>query len=183
MNPPTPSRGRRRRHPSSEDALADVAMRYLKRFPTTAKRLAEFLRRKMGDAVTDGACDQREASLWVDAVVQRMMRARVLDDGRWAASRARVLHRRGRPLTLIKRDLAHHGVAGPLIADALGELAEEHPDGDLAAAQALARRRRLGPWAPPEERRAKRERHLAALARAGFSFDLARRVIDAAPGV
>ena len=183
MSPATPSRGRRRRLPGTEDELADLALRYLERFPTTAKRLGDFLRGKIQDAVAEGACDPVVARPWVDAVVARMIRARVLDDGQWAASRARVLHRRGRPRQVIARDLGSHGLASGVVAEALALLEEEEPEGDLAAAQALARRRRLGPWAPPEERRAKRERHLAALARAGFSFDLARRVIDAASGV
>ena len=45
------------------------------------------------------------------------------------------------------------------------------------AAHALARRRKLGPYRPGE-RSAYREKDLAALARAGFSFGIAREVID-----
>ena len=183
MSPPTTTRGRRRQLPRSEDELADFALRYLERFPTTATRLADFLRRKMADAVAEGACDAHQLTLWVAAVVQRMIRARVLDDGEWAASRVRVLHRRGRSRPLIARDLAQHGLDQAVIGAAMRQLEVDHAEPDLEAALALARRRRLGPWAPPERRREHRERHLAALARAGFSFDLARRVIDAAPTV
>ncbi|MHA1114431.1 MAG: regulatory protein RecX, partial [Alphaproteobacteria bacterium] len=50
---------------------------------------------------------------------------------------------------------------------------------DLAAAIAYARRRRLGPWRVAAARAERRERDLAALARAGFNYDLARRVVDA----
>jgi regulatory protein len=42
----------------------------------------------------------------------------------------------------------------------------------------VARRRRLGPYRPAE-RATFREKDLAALARAGFGFALARSVIDA----
>ena len=48
------------------------------------------------------------------------------------------------------------------------------------AAVALARRRRLGPYRPDNERKDKRARDLAAMARAGFDYDVARKVIDAA---
>ena len=58
-------------------------------------------------------------------------------------------------------------------------LGEEDDAAELEAARALARRRRLGPWRGPAERAARREKDLAALARAGFGLDLARQVIDA----
>ncbi len=50
---------------------------------------------------------------------------------------------------------------------------------DPAAALACARRRRLGPYRPPTERKPKREKDLASLARAGFAYDIARRVVEA----
>ena len=48
------------------------------------------------------------------------------------------------------------------------------------AAAALARRRRLGPFRPAKDRKDRRARDLAAMARAGFDYDLAKKVIDAA---
>ncbi|PKN57876.1 MAG: hypothetical protein CVU56_08590 [Deltaproteobacteria bacterium HGW-Deltaproteobacteria-14] len=173
----TPNR-RQRRLPASEDALAELAVAYLERFPTTAARAALYLGRKTGEAVAEGLCSPSDAQAWVVAVVQRMKRARVLDDRRWAESRARVLHRRGRALRVIRRDLVTHGVEPELVEGALDALAEEHGDVELSAARALARRRRLGPFAQPHQRAELRERHLAVLARAGFSFTVARRVID-----
>ena len=41
------------------------------------------------------------------------------------------------------------------------------------------RRRRLGPWRPEAARDGTRQRDIAAMARAGYYPDLARRVIDA----
>jgi regulatory protein len=47
------------------------------------------------------------------------------------------------------------------------------------AAIALARRRRFGPFRPDKDRKDRRLRDLAAMARAGFAFDIAKKVIDA----
>jgi regulatory protein len=50
----------------------------------------------------------------------------------------------------------------------------------LAAAAAYARRRRLGPFRRvPEERAERRQKDLAALARRGFGYGVAKQVIDA----
>ena len=59
------------------------------------------------------------------------------------------------------------------------EVTDELPDPELAAVIAYARRRRLGPWAPAEVRAGRQERDLAALARAGFSYRVARMVVEA----
>ena len=44
----------------------------------------------------------------------------------------------------------------------------------------MARRRRLGPYRPAEARKDQRLRDLATMARAGFAYDVARKVVDAA---
>jgi regulatory protein len=64
------------------------------------------------------------------------------------------------------------------IAAALSSLAEAG-ETDLRAALRFAKRRRLGPFRTPKERATRRERDLAALGRAGFSYEVARAVVDA----
>ncbi len=53
------------------------------------------------------------------------------------------------------------------------------PQREQRAAAALARRRRLGPYRAAEDRKDHRLRDLAAMARAGFAYDVAKKVIDA----
>ena len=50
---------------------------------------------------------------------------------------------------------------------------------ELAAAIALARRRKLGPYRAEKDRKDRRLKDLAAMARGGFDYQLARKVIDA----
>ena len=49
----------------------------------------------------------------------------------------------------------------------------------MAAALAFARRRRLGPFRTTASRAEHREKDLAKLARQGFAYETARRIIDA----
>ena len=71
-----------------------------------------------------------------------------------------------------------HGRCIAAALDARGEDPEDGEDPELTAAVTLAKRRRLGPFAAKPPDGEQREKHLAALARAGFSYDVARRVID-----
>ena len=82
---------------------------------------------------------------------------------------------------MIRGKLKQKGVDDDVIAaalDARGEDTEDGEDPELTAAVTLAKRRRLGPFAVKPPNGEQREKHLAALARAGFSYDVAQRVID-----
>ena len=70
----------------------------------------------------------------------------------------------------------YKGVSREVMADAISR----DDAAEREAAWALARRRRLGPFRPAE-RASSRQRDLAAMARAGFGFGLARSVIDGDP--
>jgi regulatory protein len=104
-----------------------------------------------------------------------------LDDAAFARVRALRLHGRGKSVRAIRAELTQKGVAEMEIGAALAALAEETPEDsppDLEAAKRTAKRRRLGPWRPEDQRFERREKDLAALARAGFSYSVAKQVID-----
>ena len=123
--------------------------------------------------------DRAQGRALVDAVVARLRGAGLLDDAAYAETRAHTLHRRGVPPRLIRHRLLQKGVDDPVVAAALETVTAAAGEPELSAAVNLARRRRLGPFRAAA-RAANRERDLAALARAGFTFEVARRVIEAA---
>jgi regulatory protein len=112
-------------------------------------------------------------------VLDRLTDARAIDDEVYAGLRARSLHRRGLSGRAIAHRLFQKGIEAETVQDAVKGLVDEAEEPDWVAACRFARKRRLGPFRADEDRRARRERDLAAMARAGFSFDLARRAVDA----
>jgi len=176
-------RGSKRRSPPvapSQESLERAALRYLERYDSTERNLCQVLERKARqalDAVDADPALREEARGWISQIVERAVDLRLVDDRRYAESLAQHLRRRGSSYRTSWQTLRQKGVSDELIQEELGATAE--PAAEFAAASALARRRRLGPWRAPEARAARRERDLAALARAGFDFDVARRVVDA----
>ena len=79
----------------------------------------------------------------------------------------------------IRAALAAKGLGEAAIETALAGLAEDDADPELAAAVIFARKRRLGPWRDAGEREALRTKDLAAMARAGFGYRVARAVVEA----
>ncbi|HXQ51340.1 MAG TPA: RecX family transcriptional regulator [Stellaceae bacterium] len=164
--------------PLDEAALKDAAIAYLAHFASSSENLRRVLMRRVARAAGDARIDAATGARFVDAVVARMISARLLDDGAYAAQQAASLHRRGVSAAGIRFRLREKGVDDAHVRAALAELGVPAAS-ELEAACALARRRRLGPFRPAASRAAAHDRDLGVLARAGFGFDVARRVLAA----
>jgi regulatory protein len=165
------------------DALEKAALAYLERYASSAENLRRVLMRRVERAARahpseEGATVRAEGAVQVGAVIDRLVARRLLDDRLYAEARARSLSRQGRAASVIARRLQIKGVGAEALDGALTALAEDGHS-DLAGALRLARKRRLGPFRAAAERRERRARDMAVLGRAGFSFEIARRVVDA----
>jgi len=167
------------RKPTPE-RLANIALHHLDRYATSAENLKRVLERRLFKAARHYEdLDMIEAQGWIDALIRRYIDAGLLNDRAYAETRARSLLARGNAQRQIRMKLLEKGLGADDIDAALAALKDEHADPELAAAIKLARRRRLGPYADPAKRAERVEKDLATLARSGFSYDLARRVIEA----
>ncbi|OJX72710.1 MAG: regulator [Magnetospirillum sp. 64-120] len=159
--------------------LENAALHYLERFAASTTGLRRVLMRKIDRSVAHWGGERADHVAQVDTVMAKLTRLGYLDDQAYAAMKTRALNRQGKGSRAIRATLAAKGVEAETIAQALDGLAEDHAEPDLAAAIRLARKRRLGPYRPADKRAETRAKDLAALARSGFDFDIARRVIEA----
>ncbi|MGC6519316.1 MAG: regulatory protein RecX [Candidatus Puniceispirillaceae bacterium] len=161
--------------PRAEQRLMNKAVHYLGRYTSSRQRLREvlqrFARRKLEHF------EPSEISRAIDAVITDCVRLGYVDDAAFAMTRARTKRRGGRSALAIRRSLAEHDIEDSLVDAALDAADETSADGELAAALRHAARRRIGPYARVTPDDVMKRRHLASLARAGFSFDIARQVM------
>jgi len=160
-------------------SLENAALFYLERFATSSANLRRVLMRRVERSARLHDTDPAEGAAWIDALIAKLERLDLLDDAQYAEARVRSLRRAGASRRAIALRLRQKGVGGDIIDAALAAAAEIEEEPERAAAVRLARKRRLGPYRPADARRDNRERDLAALARAGFSYDMALAVIDA----
>ncbi len=170
--------------PITAKYLQNAATFYLERYPSTAEGLRRVLDRRVRRARMADAPVMENVGQAIDAIVAKFVDAGVIDDKAFAQTKARALHRRGTSTKLTRQKLRLAGIDSPTLDQAMAGLdAELHTDPhqrEWKAATALARRRRLGPYRAGKDRQECRTRDLAAMARAGFDYELARKVIDAA---
>jgi regulatory protein len=166
--PPPPPR------PLDSEKLKALALHYAARYATTSSKLADYLRRKLrvrpweGDAAPD-----------VEGLVARLVALGYVNDAGWAAMKRREMQARGLGPRRVSQALH---AAGVLEAEAAQEeRPDAEPESAISVAVRFARRRRLGPFrradAPADDAAARKA--MAAMLRAGHSFDVARRVLAA----
>ena len=183
-NPREPKKPRR----VTRDYLMNYATWYLERFAASRARLEKLMRGKIRLSAAEYGTDPEEAENWMKSVLAACEQAGFINDDAYAKGRARSLLRKGKAIRVIAADLSARGIASHQIDHAIKELKAEADqaaydevrgtDPNIAAAAAYARRRRLGPWRRPDIRDEKREKDMAALARQGFGYDTATRIIN-----
>ncbi len=177
-----------RYHPSMsktlplQNRLREAALHYLDRYETSVQSVRRVLRRRVERwAMKDGVPVEEGAFDAIEAVIADLSRLNLLDDSRYAGMKARSLFYGGRSGRAIGAYLAARGVSAETIGAALEARAEElgeDVEPDLEAALRFARKKRLGRFRPEGQRAEKRDRDMAALGRAGFSWHIAKTVVD-----
>ncbi len=171
----TRRRVRRTPKPLDRTRLNDLALHYVARFATSSGKLEAYLKRKLRERGWDGEGEPDIAGL-----VSRFAEKNYVDDEAYA---------RMKTSGLLARGYGARRVEEKLRADGLDEsVRSANAPGEYEAREALfayVRRRRFGPFriAPegegPEAAHKAREKQLAAILRAGHSFDHARRAVEA----
>ncbi len=161
----------------TEKRLHNIALAYLNRYETSEAGFRSMLERRVAKAARAHGEDPALYRAMIESEVAQCLEAGFIDNKRFAENQVYQQRSRGVSARAIYARLKSKGIADDLIDHALNMDERD----DAAAAERYARRRRLGPYRV-KDRAEKRERDLAALCRAGFSFSLAVRIIDADAG-
>lgn len=164
--------------PLDAAGLERAAVQHLQRFPCSEARLRFVLNRRIRRTEQP---DDEKATLRaaLDGVIDKMKRWGYLDDAAYARALVGSLHRRGKGRRAIAAKLRERMVPAAHAEAALEALFDEVSDPEFVAAIRYARRRRLGPFARTPMDADARRRALGSLARQGFGYGVASRVLDA----
>ena len=170
----TRQRPRRSARPLDGKRLEELALRYVGRFATTRAKLVQYLQRKLRERGWEG-----EGAPDLEAIAARFAELGYVDDRAYALAKESAHTARGLGQRRLSIALRSAGVDEEDGADALARSANRSLDSALR----LAERRRIGPYAeraPASPR--EREKALAAFVRGGHGFEMARAIVDLAPG-
>jgi len=170
--------------------LANAALFYLSRYAASEASLRRVLNNKIRRAsmmdkdFSDDKEAQKKLFEEIEIIIAKHKKTGAINDKSYAEMKVASLRRSGKSARYITQSLRQKGVDSDLIERALVPEEDENPqDVERAAAVKLARRRRLGPFrkAGVGDDPKLRTKEFAALVRAGFSFDVAKKVLGAEP--
>jgi len=172
---------RQRKGPRKATAksLENAAAFYLQRFATSKENLRRVLMRRVERSVRLHGTEREEGAAFIEDIVAKFERLGYLDDTAYAEMQVRGLRGRGQSGRAINAQLRQKGLEADVIDAALAAFAEENEEPERTAAVAAARKKRIGPFRTRGGRKENREKDMATLARAGFSYDIVRHIIDA----
>ena len=144
----------------------------LERRMHTEKQLHDAIARKARQKFED--IDETQVKALADFAVKFAYDNKVLDDVAYAEISTRSGMRGGKSRRMIAQKLSQKGVASETVAEAVAEA------DDLYAAVVLARKRAFGPFRKGELDEKRKAKELSAFARAGFSFEIGKKVFEIA---
>ena len=154
------------RPPLDAAALGEAALAYAARYSTTRAALARYLRAKLRQRGWAG-----EDPPPVDALVEKAVACGAVNDRAFAEAKTGGLARRGYGPGRVRVALAAKGVERDLSAEMASGVDAR------AAAEAYARRRRLGPYGAGGGGPERARRDMGAMLRAGHGWEVAKAVL------
>ncbi len=160
--------------------LHNSGLYYLERFSASKNHFKFVMMRKVKRSCMHHT-DQNyeECQKMVDELADKFERLDLLNDEVYARAVITSLRRRGFSRTIIMNKMRMKGIEAERALEELKKIDEQNDndeDPELQAALRLARKKRIGPYFMGEEEDMKKS--LGKLARAGFSYDIARKVLE-----
>ncbi len=183
MNQPSPKKKVPKK--ITPNYLKNSGLFYLQRYIASSHQFQRAMRRKI-----DRSCyvhtelDKAECYQWLDDVTEEFQRLGYLNDSAYLKGMLTSLRfSKGLSLRMILSKMRDKGFSEIQVRDALTILEEEHadlesdPDFERQAADRFAKRKKLGKYHPTPPRK-NYDQQLSSLARAGFSYDICKKIMD-----
>ena len=155
--------------------LKNIGLYYLKRFESSVENLRTVLRRRIDAYARENPqWNKQEAYQWAEDVLSEFERLHYLDDTRFTEIKVRSYLNAGKPARYIQNKLRAKGISAEQVESVLNE--EEYNPFEMALK--LARRKKIGPFRPEENRREFRQKDMGTLVRAGFDYDVVCDVLN-----
>lgn len=155
--------------------LKNIALYYLKRFESSVANLRSVLQRRVNDyAYQNKEFDRGEAYQWIEDILADFQRYGYLNDSRYAEIKIKDYMSAGKSVRYIKGKMREKGIDEEI----LSALLEDQEYDEFEAAIKLAKKKHIGPFRTDEEALFEnRQKDMGTLVRAGFSYDVVRRVV------
>lgn len=160
--------------------LENIALYYLSRYESSSENLRKILKRRIYKASKYHETDINQANDWIEQTIQKMQRLEYINDDRYALNQLRKLWEKGSSKRKMQAHLAQKGIPQekiPTLLESFMDSLDSDDNFELIAAQKYAKKRKIGIYRPKNQQEEYKNKDLASMARAGFNYETAKKVI------
>ncbi len=153
-----------------EKKLLKYAIDYLSKYDSSKNNLISVLKRKiLRLKITN--FEKRKLIDIIKSIIIKLEKNKYIDDDRYSASKILSLSNSGRSKNFIFNYLIKKGVSKSKIQNNLNLMKQDNDNWELESAKIFAKKKKI------LERNESYEKKLAKMARAGFSYDICKKIL------
>ena len=161
--------------------LKDLAYSYLEKYSPSKQQLKVYLLKKFLTKF-NSTQSKKDISNLIDTILNNLESNKLINDEMYSDSKARMMLRRGYSVNKINQSLKNKGIKYEYIKKSLDKIKSNNIEPDFVSALKLCKRRRVGPMRPAANRELFYKKDMGILARAGFSYDMSKRILELEQG-
>lgn len=172
----------------TETYLHNAGLYYLQRFSSSSGNFRRVMLNKIEKSCRAHPDQSKQNCIeLLDTLIKKFEELDLLNDSNYTRSQVHALRRRGKSARYIHNHLASKALSKELIDEMLKLDQNEHDQEDLKqsdieAAFIHARKKRIGPYRRTDlNKEINLNKELANMARAGFSYEIAQKVLNTEP--
>lgn len=158
--------------------LYNITLYYLGRYESTTDKVRQMLCRRVQKSKLAGDEVPDEVNAWIDKVVLSMQDLGYIDNRRYLENTYRRLRLQGKSLRFIFGKLSADGIEADMLQSFMDEQNASSEELDIESARRLVCKKKIGYLRPKDKQKEMYQKDLATLARAGFSFDVAKKALS-----
>ena len=159
---------------NNKKLMMKYAVNYLSRYNSSKKNLERLLKRKIMRLKDTSTEEKVVLNKYILEILNELESKNIINDKEFVISKINNFFTQGKSKNFIILSLLKKGLIKELIEDSLQKFELDNPEWELNSAQIFAKKKRLGKYG----KQINKEKDLAKMARAGFSYEIANKIFD-----
>jgi regulatory protein len=159
------------------DEMRNFAFKYTEKFAPSKQQLKTYLLKKYLKSKTTNVNKSNISDL-IDIAIEDLEKSKFINDKFYSETKAKSLIQRGSSINKIRNYLIGRGVGEKYIKNTIDKINENNEDQDFFSAIKICKKKRIGPTRDESNRPLFYKKDIGILARAGFDFEVSKRVMD-----
>ena len=159
------------------EEMRNFAFNYIEKFAPSKQQLKTYLLKKYLKYKNPNIKKSNISDL-IDIVTEDLEKSKFINDKFYSESKAKNLIQRGSSINKIRNYLINKGVGEKYIKNTIDLIQTNNEDQDFFSAIKICKKKRIGPSRDDANRSLFYKKDIGILARAGFDFEVSKRVME-----